>query len=172
MLRSFLIGLAASLALSGAHPAQAATPDPCSLVTPDQLAAAGASGTSKRSMHGVFAAECFITHDGSMAGAITLVTGETLRDGLKRFGHAHVASRMALTCDDACQKAYDDASPSELYGVAKVRGTPCSQTFEHSACTSYAGFLWLLKGPTLVQIKYDPPSVAYALAKDAVANLP
>jgi hypothetical protein len=172
MLRTFLIGLAASLALIGANPALAAPPDPCSLVTADQLTAAGASGISTRSMHGAFAAECFLQHGGSVAGAITLVTGETLQNGLTRFGHAHVASRMSLSCDDACQKAYDDASPSELYNVAKAKGKPCSQSFAGSACTDYAGFLWLLKGHTMVQIKYDPPSVAYALAKDVIAHLP
>jgi hypothetical protein len=172
MLRCFLTGLAAAFALSTAYPALAATPDPCSLVTPDQLTAAGASGVSTRSLHGVFAAECFLQRGSSMAGVITLVTAETLQNGLKRFGHAHVASRMSLSCDAPCQKAYDDASPSELYNVAKARGKPCSQSPAGSACADYAGFLWLLKGDVLVQIKYDPLAVAYALAKDAVEHLP
>jgi hypothetical protein len=56
--------------LSGAAPASAATPDPYSLVTPDQFAAAGASGTSTESTHVVFGAECFILPDGSIAGAV------------------------------------------------------------------------------------------------------
>lgn len=116
------------------RPSLAATTDACSLVTPDQLSAVGASGTSTRSMHGVFAAECFIRHGGG-TGVITLVSNATLQDGLQRFGHAHVASRMSLSCDDTCQKAYDDASPSELYNVAKAKGKPCSQSIDGAACT-------------------------------------
>lgn len=172
MLRSSSIALMAILALGRVAPASAATTDACSLVTPDELSAAGASGTSARSMRGVFAAECFLQHGGGTPGVITLVTGATLQDGLTRFGHAHVASRMSLSCDDACQKAYDDASPTELYNVAKAKGKPCSRSFAGAACTDYAGFLWLLKGDTMVQIKYEPSSVAYTLATDAIARLP
>jgi hypothetical protein len=81
-----VIALAASLALSGATPASAATPDPCSLVTPDQLAAAGASGTSTQSMRGVFGAECFILHGGSIAGAVKQALVTRYDIGASRLG--------------------------------------------------------------------------------------